>query len=186
MGTRPYPIRRLTGLCAALAAAAVGLSAVPAHAGPASRQAQADAIVLRQLSFFRVQDLDFGDIIPGTAGGTVRILPNGTRTATGTVVLSGTTHEVARFAGMGTFNQQVDISISSSTVQLTGPGTPMTVSLFEIGSTPTAILTPTPTRFRIAAANGQFNFPVGATLTIGANQAAGSYAGTFAITLNYL
>ena len=61
----------------------------------------------------------------------------------------------------------------------------MTVSQFEIGSTPTAVITTSPTRFRIASTNGQFNFPMGAQLAVGANQAAGTYSGTFSVTLNY-
>ena len=61
----------------------------------------------------------------------------------------------------------------------------MRVRTFVIGSTPTAVLTTTPTRFRIAALNGVFNFPIGATLEVGANQAPGFYTGTWSITLNY-
>ena len=61
----------------------------------------------------------------------------------------------------------------------------MRVRTFVVGSTPTAILTTTPTRFRIAAANGIFTFPLGATLEVGANQAPGKYTGNWSITLNY-
>ena len=189
MGTRPYLtsgrrtamlLRLMSGLLIA------GTATAPALAAPRSQTATGKAIVLRQLSFFKVQDLDFGSMIPGTTGGVVRVLPDGTRTATGTVVLVGNTQAVARFAGLGTYNEQVDISMSSNSIQLTGPGAPMTASLFEIGSTPTAILTTTPTRFRIGSTLGNFNFPVGASLTVNANQAPGNYAGTFTITLNYL
>lgn len=192
MGTRPYQPRLIALLrraCIGAALLAI-ISGAPALAqstqGPTrTRQAEAKAIVLRQLSFFRVQDLDFGDIIPGPTAGVVRIFPNGTRTVTGGVAVVGSTHQPARFAGLGSFNQQVLISVSSNTIQLTGPGTPMTLSQFEIGSTPTAILSTTPTRFRITSTNGQFNFPVGARLAVGANQAAGDYSGSFSITLNY-
>ena len=194
MGTRPYPARarpRAHRLCLAIAALTGAMvMAQPAAAqstqGPTrTRAGEAKGIVLRQLSFFRVQDLDFGDIIPGPTPGVVRILPDGTRTITGGVSVVGSTHQPARFAGLGTFNQQVLISVSSNTIQLTGPGAPMTLSQFEIGSTPTAIITTTPTRFRIASTNGQFNFPMGARLAVGANQAAGTYSGTFSVTLNY-
>jgi hypothetical protein len=116
----------------------------------------------------------------------VRLLPNGTRTATGTIVLVGSSHQPARFAGLGTSGQQVSILLAANTIQLTGPGAPMTLSLFEIGSTPTAILSTNASFFTIGSALGNFNFPVGGTLTVGANQAAGNYAGTFSITLNYL
>lgn len=194
MGTRPYHSRgnpSAVRLCLVAMLVAAGTAATaPVQAqqtqGPTgTRQAEAKSIVLRQLSFFRVQDLDFGDIVPGPTAGVVRILPDGTRTTTGGVTVVGSTHQPARFAGLGTFNQQVLINVSSNTIQLTGPGAPMTLSQFEIGSTPTAILTTTPLRFRIASTNGQFNFPLGARLAVGANQAAGNYSGTFSITLNY-
>jgi len=62
----------------------------------------------------------------------------------------------------------------------------MRARTFEIGSTPTAILSTSPTRFRITSPLGNYNFPVGATLEVGANQAPGNYSGTFTVTLNYL
>ena len=171
-----------------VAAMTAGLLAFPvaADAAPDSEGGQSQAIVLKPLSFFRVQDLEFGDFVPGATGGTVRVFPDGSRTATGSITLVGANHQPARFAGLGTFNRLVDISVSANSIQLTGPGAPMTLTQFEIGSTPTAILSTTPTRFRIGATNGIFNFPVGARLAVGANQAPGDYSGTFAITLNYL
>ena len=192
MGTRPFfqrqlRVHALRGLAALLLSS--GAAVVPvtaAHAGPSAQSSEVRIIVLRRLSFFKVQDLEFGDIVPSPVAGQVRIQPNGTRTATGGVTLVGSPGQPARFAGLGTYNRQVDISISSNTIQLTGPGAPMTVSQFEIGSSPTAILSTTPLRFRIGATNGQFNFPVGARLAVGANQAPGDYVGTFAVTLNYL
>jgi hypothetical protein len=188
MGTRPFsfaPVRR-----AALVAFAAGTalaSAAPALAQSASDNAQTEAIILRPLSFFLVDDLHFGDIIPNpAAAGTVRLQPNGTRTATGGVVLVGNSHQPARFAGLGRFNQQVAISLQSNTIWINGPGPRMRVRTFEIGSTPTAILSTSPLRFRISSPTGAFNFPVGAILEVGANQPPGDYAGTFTITLNYL
>ncbi len=168
----------------AVAAMLFALAATPAAAGTAPSQAK--VIVLRPLSFFLVQDMNLGDILPGIAGGTVRLFPNGTRIATGTVVLVGSSHQPARFAGLGTQNELVSITVAPVTATLTGPGAPMLLSLIEIGSTPTAILTGTPSFFRITSAIGNFNFPVGGTLAVGANQAPGVYSGTFTLTLNYL
>ena len=169
---------------------AFALLAASAAASPAlaqtSAQAQADAIVLRPLSFFKVDDLDFGSIVASGAAGTVRLAPDGTRTRTGGATLAGNDGQPARFAGLGTPNRQVNISLGANQIFITGPGAPMRVRNFEIGSTPTAILSTTPTRFTIASALGNYNFPVGATLEVGANQAPGDYAGTFTITLNYL
>lgn len=186
MGTNP--IHATARLCRRLAFTAIMVVAgvtAPVAAQPTNQTGRVETVVLRQLSFVRVDDLDFGQIIPGPTAGVVRVQPNGTRTATGGVTLAGSTHQPARFAGFGSFNQQVLISMGANTIQLTGPGAPMTVSQWEIGSTPTAILSVTPTRFRISATNGIFAFPLGARLAVNANQAPGNYSGTFTITLNY-
>ena len=98
----------------------------------------------------------------------------------------GNSHQPSRFAGLGRFNQQVTISLQSNSIWIYGPGLRMRVRNFEIGSTPTAILSTSPLRFRIASATGAFNFPLGAILEVGANQTAGDYVGTYTITLNYL
>lgn len=162
----------------------VTLSGAPVQAAPATSTSK--AILLRPLSFFLVQDMNLGDIVPGPAGGTVRLFPNGTRTATGTIVLSGSSHQPARFAGLGTPNELISITLAANSIPLNGPGAPMTLSLFEIGSTPTVILSTNPSFFRIGSVLGNYNFPVGGTLAVGANQAPGTYVGTFTITLNYL
>jgi len=169
-----------------LAVPVVALSMhAPVYAAPATAEAQARAIILDPLSFFRVQDLHMGDIVPSAAAGTVRLRPDGTRTATGGVTLAGTSHQPARFAGLGRQNQQVTITLAANSIQLTGPGAAMTLSDLEIGSTPTAILSTKKTDFTISQPGGNYNFPVGGTLAVNANQAPGSYTGQFTITLDY-
>ena len=156
----------------------------PAYAG--TTPGSAEITIVRPLSFIIDDNLDFGAVIRGTTAGTVTVAPDGTRTRTGGVTLAnGGGHKPASFAGQGAFNQRVDISIGASSIFLTGPGAPMRVRDFVIGSTPTAVLTTAPLRFRIAAANGIFAFPIGATLDVGANQVPGKYTGNWSITLNY-
>jgi len=148
--------------------------------------ATAEVTVVRPLSFVIDDGLDFGNIIRGTTAGTVTVAPNGTRTATGGAILAnGGGHKPASFAGMGTNNQRVDISLGANSIMVTGPGAPMRVHTFVVGSTPTAVLTTAPLRFRINSATGVFSFPIGATLDVGANQAPGKYTGTWTINLNY-
>lgn len=159
------------------------MAAMPAHAD--QRAADAQIAIVRPLEFIRVENLNFGRVIRGTTVGTVTIAPNGTRTSTGGVILVGTGHQAAEFAGMGTNNQRVDISLGANQIFVTGPGAPMRVHTFVIGSTPTAVLSTTPRRFRINSPTGIFEFPVGATLDVGANQTPGTYNGTWTITLNY-
>ncbi len=171
---------------AATSALTLGALAVagPAYAGNAP--GNAEITIVRPLSFVIDDNLDFGTVVRGTTAGTVTVAPDGTRTRTGGVTLAnGGGHKPASFAGQGTFNQRVDISIGATSIFLTGPGTPMRVRDFVIGSTPTAVLTTAPLRFRIAATNGIFAFPIGATLEVAANQAPGKYTGNWSITLNY-
>lgn len=166
-------------------AAAIISSAI---ANPALGQAnpgQSSVSIVRPLSFFITDQLDFGKVLAGTAGGTVVLAPNGTRTKTGDVTLIGNGQQPAVFAGQGTNRRNVDISVSANAIDVTGPGAPMQVQTWVIGSTPTAILTTTPRRFRINSTTGVFSFPVGATLTVGPNQTPGKYSGTYSIILEY-
>lgn len=167
-------------IVSALAAFAV---ASPVRAD--TEAADAQIAVVRPLEFISVENLNFGRVIRGSTAGTVTITPAGGRTATGGVTLFGNGFQPAKFAGMGSNGQLVDISLGANSIFVTGPGTPMRVRTFIIGSTPTAALTTTPLRFRINSATGIFVFPVGATLEVGANQLPGTYTGNWAITLNY-
>lgn len=195
MGTRPFMFRRAKRACSALLASllllacAVPMTPAAAQAGTGTDADTADAraVIVTRNSFFVVQDLHFGDILAGnTAVSVVRLQPNGTRTRlSGNAVLVNNNHQPARFAGQGRRNQVVLVSVSSNTINLTGPGAPMQVSQFEIGSTPTAILTTNPASFTITSTSGAFNFPLGARLRVNANQAPGLYSGTFDVILDY-
>lgn len=180
----------IRALCAALSLVGTALLATPAAAKGSviSTQAIAKTIVVAQLSFFKVDDLNFGKIIAGTTAGTVTVTPTGSRSATGGAKLaSDPTVKPARFAGKGSRNQTVVIAVLSNTSTLTRVGgtQKMTMDTFVIGSSPTATLTTAPLAFSIAAPTGIFTFPVGATLRVGANQTPGTYSGTFTITLAY-
>lgn len=168
-----------------LIAGALGSLATISPAFADQTVADAQIAVVRPLEFISVENLDFGRVLRGTTAGTVTIAPNGTRTKTGGVILIGTGFQPAEFAGMGGNNQRVDVSLGANQIFITGPGAPMRVRTFVIGSTPTAVLTTTVQRFRINSATGIFVFPVGATLEVGANQVPGTYTGTWTITLNY-
>jgi hypothetical protein len=141
-------------------------------------------VIVKPMIFFKVQDLSFGDIIPGTTASTVLLRPDGVRTKTGSVVLAGASQNPALFAGMGVYNERVRIRVTSNTIQLRGPGAPMMVSQFEIGSTPVRLTTNYQV-FYLGSSTGIFNFPVGALLAVNANQKPGMYTGTFSVTLEY-
>ena len=71
-------------------------------------------------------------------------------------------------------------------VTLTGPGAPMTVGLFRGNTNPATALTTTPRNYQVQqTTNGAFALFVGATLNVNANQAPGTYSGTWTLTLDY-
>lgn len=170
----------------AVLAGAAMFASVGSQAQAANSTQDSEAVVVTPLSFLEVNDLKFGTIVPSsTSDGTVTLASNGTRTATNGIVLIGSAHQTAEFAGQGTQNQIVDIAIGANSILLTGPGPAMQVSQFQIGSTPTTILTTNPRFFRIGSPTGIFRFPIGAVLEVAQNQPAGTYSGTWEITLNY-
>jgi hypothetical protein len=167
--------------------AMVGLAvATPAHAETVTADAQV-AIVTRG-EFFKVEDLHFGMVIPSGTLGVVTVAPSGARTATGGVTLVGNIHQAAEFAGRrpGNGNSPVELSVASNSIILSGPGAPMTVSLFRGNINPAQVLTTAPRNFQVQGqSNGTFELRVGATLTVNANQMPGTYSGTWALTLDF-
>jgi spore coat protein U-like protein len=184
MGSHPTKLIPLRAVVAALGLFAVA-TAPAAHAQ--SSAARAKTVVVSRLSFLNAEELEFGSLLAGTTAGTVTVSPGGVRTKTGGVTLVGGLVQPARFAGRGSLNQTVLISLtaSPSTLRRVGGTETMVLDQLVIGSTPTAVLTTTPQAFRITSPTGIFNFPIGGRLSVNANQVPGDYAGTFAVTLNY-
>jgi len=102
-------------------------------------------------------------------------------------MLVGDKGQPARFAGFGSRNQTVIISLNTltGTLQRQGGTETMRFDTFIIGSTPQVQLSTAPLSFRIATTTGQFAFSVGSTLRVAARQRPGIYSGTFAIVLQY-
>jgi spore coat protein U-like protein len=184
MGSHPTKTIPLRAVAAVLGLLAVA-TAQTAYAQ--SRSANAKTVVVSRLAFLNAEELEFGSLLAGTTAGTVTVSPTGVRTKTGGVTLVGGLVQPARFAGRGTLNQTVLISLtaSPSTLQRIGGTETMRLDQLTIGSTPTAVLTTTPRAFRISSPTGIFNFPIGGRLSVNANQVPGDYVGTFAVTLNY-
>ncbi len=187
MGTRPKPTTaaycRFLCLLTVLASMLSAAPAAAQNAPPQTVVIEARVTIIAQGALAKARDLHFGDIIAGPTPGTVRVDVNGARTSTGGVTLAGTSHHAALFVGQGRRNQMIEISLATPTILITGPGAPMTVSLFEIGEVDGSLRGNRPGRYRITTRSGQFEFPVGATLTVNADQASGNYVGTF--TVNY-
>jgi Domain of unknown function (DUF4402) len=188
MGTRPTHFLAAARLIRLLFLLLGGvLAAVPATAQTASDtvETEARATVITVGSLASARGLHFGDIIPGSTGGTVTVTDLGARTSTGGVTLAGTSHHPALFVGLGRRNQQIELSFRSNIIQITGPGSPMTVTLAPIARFNGGLNGNRPGRWRISASNGMFSFPVGGTLSVNANQTAGYYTGTFEVLYEF-
>ena len=179
-GAKNLNLRKSLLSLAALCVAA-GLASPHAMAGTSP----ARAVVVKRLSFVKVDNLHFGQIIPSSGQSLIVLSPTSVRTKTGNVVLVGSKHKAAAFAGFGAQNQTVTISIGATQIFITGPGTQMRVDQWTIGSTPATALTTNPQAFFIGSATGAFQFTVGARLRVNSNQAPGNYTGNWIINLNY-
>ncbi len=165
--------------------------AAPGDTGSAS--AASRIVVVTPLSLVKVNDLKFGKVANTASGGTVVVNPqNSACTVTGPLLHIGTC-QAAEFAGMGARNMTVRLRITN-VVNLTGPGAPMVLDLLDFDTSPDLQLIGSPTgngngsgnkRYRILPSSGIFNFRVGGTLHVNANQAAGAYTGSFLVTAQY-
>ncbi|HET6523502.1 DUF4402 domain-containing protein [Sphingopyxis sp.] len=165
-----------------IAAASAALFA-PAYA--ADMGTTANAAVVRPNTLIKTDDLDFGTLIGGSAGGTVTINPvtNG-RSATGGATLVGNDGRRAVFQGTGGIFLITVSGSTSVTLTRAGGGAPaITASLVRAATTSgggIALLGAT------LLPSGVQTYYIGGTLTVPANQPEGNYSGTFTLTVNYL
>ena len=181
--------RKLVARFVCAIATSACLMSTPARAATADTEAVAAQVaIVTRGEFIKVKDLHFGVVIPSALPGVITVAPSGIRTATGGVTLVGNLHQAAKFSGrkLGNGNSPVQISVGSATIQLTGPGAPMRVSLFLANTNPGQGLTATPRNFQVQGqSNDAFELTVGATLAVGGGQAPGTYSGNWTITLDF-
>ncbi len=130
------------------------------------------ATLLAPISISSSGDMDFGTMVTTGTDGTVIVTPAGARSYTDVDLLGGSP-AAASFDVTGEGNANYSITFSSAT--LTSSGNSMTVVAFDHDAGVNPKL----------PAGGSETFNVGATLHVGATQAAGTYSGTFAVTVNY-
>lgn len=167
------PLRCALGATAALCATGPVQSAPVA----ASRNAGAQATIARSAQFRKLQDLEFGALTI-TAPGTAIVNPEtDALTTTGGVTIAGGRAYAALFDS---------VSPSRSVVVIKAPSKPTTLT--RLGGTETMILdtwTISGQSRRVVAAQEPYSFKVGGTLHVSANQAEGTYEGTFDVTVQY-
>ncbi len=146
-----------------------------------SVSAHATAEVITALTATETATLNFGKFSPETTGGEIRLTPNGVRSATGSVALSGGSYNPATFYLTGQNNSSVTITLPTAPAMLTNSDTGKTMEVnnwesFPAGGLGAGVLT-----------DGILNLTVGATLKIGtrSDNPVGIYSGTYTITFSY-
>jgi len=138
--------------------------------------ATATAVIVTPISITQTADMSFGNIVASVGGGTVVLVPAGTRTAAGVSFPSvpGTV-TAASFNVAGYDGATYAITLPASHIISSGANN-MTVDTFTSTPSGTGLLT-----------GGAQVLNVGATLNIGAAQAPGTYtnAAGFTVTVNY-
>ena len=184
--------RRLRG-AVPLAAVLASLAAAPAQAQfQDSETAEIQSVVLEPGSIVKVADMDFGQILPSTAGGSVTMsaAASPTCTATGGMIHSGSCR-AAQFSIMGIRQQRVRIRVTNGgSVILTGPGG-ATMTLNSISILPVGMTSVNGGagwnlgNYRIDAESGITDFYLGGRLNVAAMQAPGVYNGTIEIQIQF-
>lgn len=143
------------------------------YAEAADATGNATAIIRAAITLVEDTAMDFATITPDPTGDTVSLTAAGAISAAGSSDLSGTP-AAGGFTATGSASEAVTISFSSGDT-LTGPGTAMALGNFshDAGGTPAF------------DGSGDLNFDVGADLTVNAAQAAGTYNGTYTVTVDY-
>jgi Domain of unknown function (DUF4402) len=144
-----------------------------ANAQSASAPFAAKARIVTPISIAWVSDMNFGDVVAGA--GTVVLTPAGGRSVTGGTNLGNPLGvSAATFTVSGQANSTYSIGFPPAATIASGANT-MNVGTFTSTPTPTGLL----------SAGGTQTLNLGATLTVAAAQATGSYTGNFNVSVNY-
>jgi len=173
-----------------------GLVSAPAMAqlsvgsliGVVEATANASVTILNPLSITATGlGMSFGNVVTSSQPGTVVLAPTGTRTVTGGAGTMGQAGTVSAASFDVTGQKNATYSIALPLLATLNPqsgesGLPMAVTAFTSNLTATVL----PIVWNgVLGTAGTATFNVGGTLTVGLNQAAGLYTGTFPVLLAY-
>ena len=163
-------------LAALVTTAIIGFRGYTLNASAATATGTANATIQTPLSIVNNLTMEFGDIAPDAAGGTVTVNAN-TGIVSGPagfiVNLTGT-RRAGRFTVTGEPGLSYAISFGAGPFVLTGLGADMTLNNFT-----TSIASPS------TLVGATEIFDVGADLIVNANQTPDSYSGTYDVIVNY-
>lgn len=162
---------------------ALSLSLYAGAASAVTFDATATANVLRTLVINEDTQMSFGDVLAGTGGTVVLSHVDSSRLPTGAEIVASGGGAAGQFTVEGTTSKSYTLTLPTTDQTLThsGGGATMTVNAFTnslcAGTSCIGTLS--------ADAIGIDTFSVGATLNISAGQLAGTYTGTYPITVDY-
>ena len=160
---------------------ALGAIAQPALA--ASTDLQLHAVILTPVQITANQSLNFGSLTESGSGGSVSVNNLGASSTGGGVTSIAGTIQAGQFTLKGGTGVQIDVTGPDSVSIFNSSGSSMAVGAFTVnGAAGTINATPFSTALAASTASG---FDLGGTLTIGAGQNAGTYAGMITLTANY-
>lgn len=139
-----------------------------------SASASSEATIITPISIVKNVDLNFGNIVALTTEETVTVAPDGTRSSSDPNSLPTATPGTITAAKF-TVSDLADATYSITTpaaFNVTSGGNTMEVSTFVTNPTPTGVLT-----------GGSQELTVGATIKVGASQAAGTYTNPNALVI---
>ena len=145
------------------------------NAQSASASFTASARIVTPISIVRNTDMNFGDVVPSGAAGTVVLSTAGARSVTGGANLgnaSGTSAATFTVSGQGLSTYAITLPAAAN---ITSGANTMSVGTFTSSPAATGTL----------AAGGTQALALGATLSVGASQATGSYTGSFNVSVVY-
>lgn len=184
----PGAIRRGKGERATSALVAALLLAPLPAAAQAVDSAFTRGEILDTMTVENEADMDFGDILPGTANGTVVMTPGATATcATNNGIIRTGPCRAARFEGGLPFVFGLQVTMPGGNLTtLTGPlGATMRLRNFTFAKGLPLMLGGGPTNPQYFVLGGNFVLFVGGTLEVARTQAPGVYNGTFTLEFNY-
>lgn len=167
--------RRLATTLLVAVFALVGLVGLAANAFAATTDtADVTATVIAPIAISKTVDLNFGQVVFGAGAGTVAVATNGNRSKTGSGILGNGGGTAASFDVTGEGTNTFSITYPTSDVTLLSGTDELIVNTFVISPTSPGTL--------VAGAKTVL---VGATLNSLGSQPAGTYEGTFDVSVAY-
>lgn len=167
--------------------AGVGLTLAPAAASAQSDQTvPSQARIQGETRITKIADLEFGDIVPGNTGGTITVAVDSSVSTNGSVLSVNGGQQAASF--------EITRQILADYPTYVGPGSGDTIQLVNQSNlTDTMTLRDFTTDFNRTIFFGlpayffqtTYDFRIGGTLDVAANQAPGVYRGSFVVTIDY-